>query len=252
MQGSCLQGGGEFTQVSAGTGVPLLAPDAEWEEASGHRAAADILNGGACAALLSAHGLCSWSAKGSIWSAETRPLHAAPCKQVRLDKSQNKRKMLDFVLLPRAYFLFPGNCSWTLPVTAWWYLHVLLLWEYLRSFLFWTQLSRVSTLLSSYTRCIQTNAGRLDCMGKVLGNELEGHWDFWFDNWTLEVSFTEKMRVGTVLRIALCETSLRHPCMCNNWQIFIPQINCCREANSDSMLELFLWLAFFFFLLLLF
>ena len=122
--------GGEFTQVSAGAGVLLLAPDAEWEEASGHRAAADILNWGACAVLLSAHGMCSWSAKGSIWSAETRPLHAAPCKQVRLDKSQNKRKMLDFVLLPRAYFLFPGNCSWTLPVMAWWYLHVLLLWEY--------------------------------------------------------------------------------------------------------------------------
>ena len=55
-------------------------------------------------------------------------------------------------------------------------------------------------------------------MGKVLGNELEGPLDFWFDNWMLEVSFTEKkkMRVGTVLRSALCEPSLRHPCMCNN------------------------------------
>ena len=29
-------------------------------------------------------------------------------------------------------------------------------------------------------------------MGKVLGNELEGPLDFWFDNWMLEVSFTEK------------------------------------------------------------
>ena len=199
--------------------------------------------------LLSAHGLCSWRAKGSIWSVETRPLPGAPCKQVRLHQSQNRRKRLDSILLPRAYFLFPGNCSWTLPVTAWWYLHVLLLWEYCWLFLSWTQLSRVSTLLSSYTRGIQTNAGTLDCVGKVLGNELEGHLDFWLDNWMLKVSFTErKMRVGTVLRIALCETSLRHPYMYNNWQIFIPQIrNCSREANSDSMLELFIWLAFFFF-----
>ena len=209
----------------------------------------DILDGGAWAVLLSVHGLCSWRAKGSTWSVETRPLPGAPCKQVRLHQSQNRRKRLDSILLPRAYFLFPGNCSWTLPVTAWWYLHVLLLWEYFWLFLSWTRLSRVSTLLSSYTRGIQTNAGTLDCVGKVLGNELEGHLDFWLDNWMLKVSFTEKkMRVGTVLRIALCETSLRHPCMYNNWQIFIPQIrNCCREANSDSILELFLWLAFFFF-----
>ena len=34
----------ELTQVCAGAGVLLLAPDALGEEASGHRAAADVLN----------------------------------------------------------------------------------------------------------------------------------------------------------------------------------------------------------------
>ena len=48
-----------------------------------------------------------------------RSLQAAPYEQVKLDEAQRKKKNLDFILLPRFYFYFPGvvneHCQLKIP-----------------------------------------------------------------------------------------------------------------------------------------
>ena len=45
-----------------------------------------------------------------------RRLRAAPCEQERLDSAQRKRKVRLY-FITQVLCLFPGNCSWALPVT---------------------------------------------------------------------------------------------------------------------------------------
>ena len=88
------------SQLGAGCGVSARPAIAIWDGVS-------------CAA--SAHGpeLRSWSSRfapGALVfeGPGARPLHAGPYEQLKLDEAQRNRTRLDFLLLPRFYFYFPG------------------------------------------------------------------------------------------------------------------------------------------------